>query len=130
MNTLMPRLLGDLTGWFDTDFPVRTGHMIRVEDSLTDTHYTLRAELPGLDAGKDIKLVVDEGILYVSAERREQEHVRGHSEFRYGMLQRSVRLPVGADAEHITAGYENGILTVTVPIKSAEPAGRQIPITS
>ena len=30
MSALMPRLLGDLTGWFDTDFPVRTGHMIRV----------------------------------------------------------------------------------------------------
>jgi HSP20 family protein len=130
MNALMPRLLGDLTGWFDTDFPVRTGHMIRVEDSLTDTQYILRAELPGLDPGKDIKVMVDEGVLYVSAERREQEHVRGHTEFRYGMLQRSVRLPMGADAEHITAGYENGILSVTVPIKSAEPAGRQIPITS
>jgi|SRR5437764_12922758 len=130
MNVLMPRLLGDLTGWFDSDFPVRTGHMVRVEDSMTDTEYTLRAELPGLDPGKDIKVTVDGGTLFISAERREQEHVRGHSEFRYGTLQRSVRLPAGADTERITAAYEHGILAVTVPIKSTAPAGRQIPITS
>lgn len=44
MSTLMPRLLGDLTGWFDTDFPARTGHMIRVEDALTDAGIPLSRE--------------------------------------------------------------------------------------
>ena len=47
MNALMPRLLGDLSGWFDTDLLIRSGHLIRVEDTLTDTEYLLRAELPG-----------------------------------------------------------------------------------
>ncbi len=130
MNALMPRWIGDLTGWFDTDFPVRTGHMIRVEDSLTDTEYILRAELPGLDPSKDITVTVDQDFLTVSAERREEEHVRGRTEFRYGMLQRSIRLPAGADAEHITAAYDKGILTVKVPLPAKEPGGRQIPITS
>jgi len=132
MATLMPlpRLLGDLTGWFDTDFPVRAGHMIRVEDTLTDTEYLVRAELPGLEPGKDIQVTVDEGLLTISAERREQEHARGHSEFRYGILQRAVRLPAGADTEHITARYTNGILEVTVPLAGPEHTGRQIAITS
>lgn len=126
----LPRLLGDLTGWFDTDFPVRTGHMIRVEDHLTDKEYLIRAELPGLEPGKDIQVTVDEGILTIFAERREQEHTRGHSEFRYGSLQRSVRLPSGSDTEHISARYANGILEVTIPLASPEPTGRQVPITS
>jgi HSP20 family molecular chaperone IbpA len=130
MSALMPRLLGDLTGWFDTDFPVRTGHMIRVEDTLTDTEYLVRAELPGLEPGKDIQVTIDEGLLTISAERRELEHTRGRSEFRYGILQRSVRLPAVADTEHITAKYDNGILEVTVPLSGPEPSGRQIPIKS
>lgn len=130
MPALMPRLFGDLTGWFDTDFAVRAGHLIRVEDRLSDKEYVLRAELPGLDPGKDVQVTVYEGILTIAAERREEEHTRSRTEFRYGTLQRSVRLPAGADAEHIVARYTDGILEVTVPIVAVEPAGRHIPITS
>jgi HSP20 family protein len=129
MNTLMPRLLGDLTGWFDTDFPIRAGRLIPVEDTLTDTEYVVRAELPGLKPDKDLTLTVENGILTVHAERQEQEHVRGRSEFRYGLLQRAVRLPANADAEHITASYRNGILEVTVPLTSPQPTGRQITVS-
>lgn len=129
MNSLMPRLLGDLTGWFDTDFPIRAGHMIPVEDTLSDTQYVLRAELPGLKPDKDIKVTVDNGILTVHAERQEREHVRGRSEFRYGLLQRAIRLPASADAEKITARYQHGILEVTVPLTAPQPTGRQIVIS-
>lgn len=127
--SLMPRLLGDLTGWFDTDFPIRAGHLIPVEDTLSDKEYVLRAELPGLKPDKDIKVSVENGILNVHAEREEQEHVRGRSEFRYGLLQRAVRLPASADPEHIVARYRNGILEVTVPLTAAAPNGRQITVT-
>jgi HSP20 family protein len=130
MNALMPRLLGDLSGWFDTDLLLRSGHLIRLEDTLTDSEYLVRAELPGMDPGKDIAITVEDGLLTISAERREEEKVRGRSEFRYGMLQRAVRLPANADIEHITAKYDKGLLTVTVPLTTAKPAGRAIPIKS
>jgi HSP20 family protein len=129
MNTLMPRLFGDLTGWFDTDFPIRAGHLIPVEDTLTDTEYVLRAELPGLKPDKDIKVTVENGVLTVHAERREQEHVRGRSEFRYGLLQRSIRLPASADTEHVTARYHSGVLEVAVPLTAPQSSGRQITVT-
>jgi HSP20 family molecular chaperone IbpA len=129
MNTLMPRLFGDLTGWFDTDFPIRAGHLIPVEDTLTDTEYVLRAELPGLKPDKDIKVTVENGILTVHAERREQEHVRGRSEFRYGLLQRSIRLPASADTEYVTARYHSGVLEVAVPLTAPQSSGRQITVT-
>jgi HSP20 family molecular chaperone IbpA len=80
----VPRLLGDLTGWFDTDLPIRSGQLMRMEETLTDTEYVLRAELPAMDPGKDITVTVDQGLLTISAERREEEKVRGRSEFRYG----------------------------------------------
>ena len=125
-----PSLLGDLSGWFDTDLPIRSGHLIRVEDTLTDTEYLVRAELPGMDAGKDIAVTVEDGLLTISAERREEEKVHGRSEFRYGTLQRAVQLPANADAEHITARYDKGVLTMTVPLTTAKPAGHTVPITS
>jgi len=90
----------------------------------------VRAELPGMDAGKDIAVTVEDGLLTISAERREEEKVHGRSEFRYGTLQRAVRLPANADAEHITARYDKGVLTVTVPLTAAKPAGHTVPITS
>ena len=49
MTALLPRLFGDMNEWFDTEFAPRT-HPIRIEENLTDQDYTLRAEMPGMDA--------------------------------------------------------------------------------
>jgi HSP20 family molecular chaperone IbpA len=130
MTALMPRLFGDLADWFEADFPLHPGHPIRVEDHLSDQEYQLRAELPGLDPDKDIQVYVGDGALTLLAERREQERAQGRSEFRYGMLRRTVKLPANSDREHIKAGYDKGVLTVTVPLTAPEPDGRKIPVTS
>jgi HSP20 family molecular chaperone IbpA len=130
MTALMPRLFGDLAGWFETDFPLHPGHLIRLEDDLTEHEYTLRAEVPGMDPEKDIQVTVDDGVMTIQAERQEQQQHYGRSEFRYGLLRRSVRLPAAADAEHITARYHKGVLEVTVPLTTPEPTGRTIPVES
>jgi HSP20 family protein len=89
----------------------------------------LRAELPGLDPGEDIDITVDAGVLSIRAERREEHKEERRSEFRYGSLSRSVTLPVGADLEHITASYDQGILEVSVPVGAeVKPKGRRIAI--
>ncbi len=129
MTTLVPRMFGGLTDWLDGDLQVLTGHAIRIEDSLTDTEYTLRAELPGLQPDKDIQITVEGGILTVHAERREERQTSRRSEFRYGMMQRSVRLPDSADVDHVSARYRDGILEVTVPLTTAAPRGKRIPVT-
>jgi HSP20 family protein len=130
MTALMPRLFGDVSDWFEGEFPLRGGQLIRVEDRLTDNEYVLRAELPGLDPEKDVRVSAANGVLTIHAERREERKAVNRSEFRYGMLHRSVRLPANADEEHITASYTKGVLEVTVPLTAPEPAGRQIPVTS
>ncbi|MGZ4602444.1 MAG: Hsp20/alpha crystallin family protein [Kineosporiaceae bacterium] len=127
MAALLPRLFGDMSDWFEAEFP-RPGQLIRVEDRWTDKEYLLRAELPGLDPDKDVHVSAANGVLTIDAERRTEEKGVNRSEFRYGMLHRSVRLPANADEEHITASYRNGVLEVTVPLTAPEPAGRQIPI--
>jgi HSP20 family protein len=121
MSALMP--------WLELDFPLRTAQMIRIEDLMTEQEYKIRAELPGVDPEKDVQVSVANGILTIHAERKEERQTRHRSEFRYGMLQRSVRLPANADEETIAATYGKGILEVTVPLKHTEPAGKPVPIS-
>jgi HSP20 family molecular chaperone IbpA len=71
---------------------------------------------------------VDKGILTIHAERHEEVQAKQRTEFRYGLLQRSVRLPANAVEDGVVATYTNGILTVTVPLTTAEPTGRQVPV--
>jgi HSP20 family protein len=128
MSSLVPRLWGELSDWFDVDLTHRGG-LIRVEDRITDTEYTVRAELPGMDPEKDVQINVANGVLTIHAERKEESHTGNRSEFRYGMMQRSVRLPANADEDNVKAKYGKGILEITVPLKSI-PAGRRIEITA
>lgn len=125
MAALLPRLFSDMTDWFDLD---PRGSLIRVEDVHADGEYRIRAELPGVDPEKDIQVTVSDGVLEIRAERREEEYAKHHSEFRYGMLHRAVRLPAGAVESDIKAKYDRGVLTITVPIKEPKPTGRTIPI--
>lgn len=127
MTSLVPRLWSELSDWFDQDSPLRGSNLIRLEDRMTDTEYTVRAELPGLDPEKDVQINVSNGILTIHAERREQAETGQRSEFRYGSFQRSVRLPVNADEEGVRAEYSNGILEITVPLKG-QPEPRRIEI--
>lgn len=129
MTALLPRLFSDMTDWFDGDFPLRPG-LIRIEDSMAEGEYLVRAELPGIDPEKHLTITVLDGVLRLQAERREEERTRTHSEFHYGMMQRSLRLPPGAEEDKITAKYDKGVLTIHVPIAAKAPAGRTVPVQS
>jgi HSP20 family protein len=126
MTTLVPRLWSDMADWLEEVSP-RAG-LIRLEDHLTDTEYTVRAELPGLDPEKDVHLSVSHGFLTIRAERKEETQTKHRTEFRYGMFQRSVQLPQNADGEKVRAHYQDGILEITVPLK-AQPEPTKIAIT-
>jgi hypothetical protein len=41
MSALILRLFGDLSDWLEMEFPLRAGHLIRVEDPLTEHDYTV-----------------------------------------------------------------------------------------
>ncbi|SDM35596.1 Hsp20/alpha crystallin family protein [Allokutzneria albata] len=102
---------------------------VHVEEYFDDETYVVRAELPGMDAERDIEVTASDGVLTISAKREEEKHDKRHSEFRYGSFARSVQLPAGADFDHVTAAYTNGILDVRVPVKGAgEP--QRIPVST
>ena len=71
-----------------------------------------------------------DGVLTIKAERSEKKESNGRSEFSYGSFIRSVTLPSGADEDAIKASYDNGILTVSVPITEAQPAEKHVVIES
>ncbi|MFP3989723.1 Hsp20/alpha crystallin family protein [Streptomyces sp. E11-3] len=127
-----PPPLPDLFGWVETGLPglhMAPGlHSIRIEESLTDGMYTLRAELPGIDPAKDVELTVAEGILTLRAERATQTTERHHTEFRYGTFARSVRLPAGASGDDATADYQDGVLTIKVPVPETKTGTKTIPV--
>jgi HSP20 family protein len=128
-------MFAELVDWLEGGFPslpVRPfagSHVMRVEDYVEGDQYVLRAELPGIDPDNDVELTVDNGVLTIKAERREEKKESGRSEFRYGAFTRSVTLPAGADEDAVTALYNDGILEVRVPIKEAKgPETKRITI--
>lgn len=125
--------LAEFFDWFDGGWPAfadwrRGAATMRIEDRLEDDRYVVRAELPGIDPDKDVKIDVQNGQLMVSAERREELSEKGRSEFRYGSFQRRVSLPPGAQEDAVSARYEDGILEITVPISAEKAQSRSIPI--
>lgn len=94
-----------------------------------DDHYLLTADLPGVDPGS-VDLNVDNGTLTISAHRtaRSDEAVQWLANERFfGTYRRQLSLGEGVDASAITATYENGVLTVTIPLaERAKPRKIQV----
>ncbi len=123
----------DILDWFDAPWgvfrPVGDNPM-RVEDFMKDGRYVLRAELPGIDPEKDLELTVSNGVLTIRAHRQEETQTKYRSEFRYGVFTRSVKLPAGADEDHIQASYDAGVLEVAVTLHDqvAGATHKRIPV--
>jgi HSP20 family molecular chaperone IbpA len=125
-------MLPSVLDWADPPwaslFPFPPARSFRVEDYVEDGRYVLRAELPGLDPAKDISVTLDGDMLTVSAERHEEEKEEHRTEFRYGSLTRSVRLPAPVSEADVKARYDKGILEVSVPVPAGKPDAKKIEI--
>ena len=121
-----------LADWLDSPWtgppPFMAAQMFRVEEVVQDDRYVIRAELPGLDSEKDIEVTVEGRTLTIHAERRQEDSGPHRSEFRYGSLTRTVRLPDKVDAKDVTARYEKGVLEISVPVREAKPDGSRVAI--
>jgi HSP20 family protein len=81
-------------------------------------HYVLHADLPGVDPGS-VDVNVQNGTLTIKAERteRDTQNVQWIASERFtGTYLRQLSLGEGIDADRIAATYENGVLTVTLPV--------------
>ena len=87
-------------------------------------HFVLTAELPGVDPGS-VDVDVDGQMLTIRAERtpRSQDGVQWLARERAaGTFQRQLTLGRDIDTESISAHYENGVLSVMIPVaEKAKP---------
>ena len=94
-------------------------------------HFVVHFDLPGVDPSS-IDLTVEKNVLTVSAERqwqaKENQQVVA-SERPQGNFSRQLFLGEGLDTERVAASYDNGVLTVTIPVaEQAKP--RKVEISS
>jgi HSP20 family protein len=83
-----------------------------------DDHYLLRADLPGMGE-EDVAIEINDNVLTISGERRdEQKETRQgwhRVERTFGSFSRSLTLPEGIDPDAVTAAFDKGVLSITVP---------------
>jgi HSP20 family protein len=129
MRREMDELFGDVFG----AGPVRRGAFTPA----VDVYYVadppravVRAELAGVRAA-EIELEIRGRELILAGQRRaaepEEERVYQQLEIQHGPFRRVISLGADVDADASKATFEDGVLTVELPIRAPEGA-RQVPI--
>ncbi|WP_294430745.1 Hsp20/alpha crystallin family protein [uncultured Treponema sp.] len=137
--------------WLNNDFYGNEGlcsnsNVPDVDVTESKDAYTLDMDLPGRTEN-DVSLELNEGVLTISAEKTEAKQIEDKTEKhdkheekdaekpqyllrerRRTSFRRSFTLPKDIDADGVTAGFKNGVLTVRIPRK-AEVAPRKIQIS-
>jgi HSP20 family protein len=108
---------------------LRQGFRPNVDCFHTDDPHelTIIAELPGVDP-RSIHVAAGERVLLIAGERRRPRvpgRVYQQMEIEYGTFQRQVRLAEDVDPAQASASFENGVLTIVLPVaEHAPPPGR------
>lgn len=116
-------------------WPFDMEDMLRVDEVVEDGALVVRADMAGIDPEKDVDITVEEGVLHLRAERRQEEETEGKSyrrrELRYGSFSRDIPLPEGTSDQDIKATYKDGVLEVRVPMPKAEAKkqSRKVPVS-
>jgi HSP20 family protein len=118
-----------------SDFPVPVPFLPALTPAAdvyeTDDELVVELEVPGYEE-KELDVAVVDHTLVVRGAReetteKEEKTVRLHERLA-STFERRFELPPQTDAEHASASYRKGLLTLHVP-KTAEAARRTIPIT-
>ena len=101
---------------FRATWPARAA--LPMDGTKRENDVVLRFDLPGVSQ-ENIEVNVDRGVLTVSAKRDEEKTDSDRPFIRervIGTLRRRVYLGDAYDAGQVEAAYENGVLTVRVPL--------------
>jgi len=128
---------GDLHRLFNTLFEDRNSAvqqrwMPAMDLVEADDHFLLKADLPGLSE-EDVAIEVRDNALTISGERKAEHERRERGWYRversFGRFSRSLSLPEGVDPDSISASFDRGVLSVTIP-KPEQRKPRRIEIDS
>ena len=104
----------------------------RVDVAEDENVITVTAELPGVKENEiEVSLVSDE--LTIKGEKRseheEKKDVQGRvvhrTERSYGAFQRTITIPYTVNADQVSAQFEDGVLTITLPKPADAVAKKQ-----
>ena len=99
-------------------FSLEIGTGIPIDMYQTQNEIVVKAPLPGVKP-EEVDISITEDILTIKAEKKEESGAKERNYLRkenhYGMLTRSVQLPVEVKAEKAIATFENGVLTLNIP---------------
>ena len=126
VETLVNQFLGS-----DGDSLTKGNHFAPVTNIVErETAFEVSVELPGIDPD-EVKVEAHEGDLVISGEKKSETNEENKTfhrvERRYGEFRRIFSLPSDIDREKIDAGYNHGVLTVTLP-KSEKVLPKQIEV--
>jgi len=139
MRREMDRVFDQMLGsWSDGTSTPRAGRatetwfpVMDVKES--DRELRLTIEAPGLGPD-DVHVDVTENVLTIwgekKVERDEQDGAYRLVERRAGRFERRLTLPTYADADRVSAEYENGVLSVTIPKRADASTSRRVEIKS
>jgi HSP20 family protein len=130
------RLFDNVFRGFDEGFPSLSGFSANggrwpsVEISEGEKEIRVTAEVPGLEE-KDVEVLLEDGVLTLKGEKRSEteDKDRQFSERYYGRFER--RIPLGNEVEDdkVSASFQNGLLTVTLPkTEKAQAKAKRIAI--
>jgi HSP20 family protein len=92
--------------------------MPTVDISETESEYLIKAELPEVRK-EDVKVTVENGVLTLQGERRQEKEEKGRRFHRversYGSFIRSFTLPESVDEGGVKAEYKDGVLALHLP---------------
>ncbi len=84
-----------------------------------DGNLVVKAEVPGVTA-EELDITVKDDVLIIAGETKAEEDVEEENyirrERRYGSFCRSFALPAEAEGDKAEAAFEDGVLTVTIPV--------------
>jgi len=104
------------------DLDVAPQMRLKVDVSKTEDTYIVKAEIPGVNKD-DIQVSIDGNEVTISGEiKKESEEKKAEevlrSERYYGKVSRSFTLPHDVDEAKVVAKYADGVLKLTLPMKS------------
>ena len=129
------RLFQDSINRLLSDDGVRTRPWAPAVDILeTENEIVLKADVPGVEL-KDIDIQLENGTLTVKGARKMENEEKNKGFHRmersYGSFVRVFTVPETVDAEQVKAGYEAGVLTITLPKKEiAKPKAIKVQVSN
>ena len=97
-----------------------------------ESSFVLEVAAPGLKKD-DFNISLDNQILTISSEVKEKDDEKeknySRKEFNYGNFSRSFTLPKNIKHDAITAEYNQGVLSITLPVKEESKLTREIKIS-